>query len=325
MYMFFKCCYHLLTIIRNVTEQGYGYAGIIGTPNQPESEVPIIATSAWSISTHGHNERVMRNMVRAGNYVMFLGSEGSFRPNQKPEPISPIRLENSAAAVLNFAYHTADELNQEGHDIEQSKRIVIGESRGGMTAMGIAALDNEFGQEVILADLTAPCLPRKMKLGDISRLINQISGEPKEIIRLGGSLALSRLIHYPSTIDPHPESLKHQIASGPALFSGDSGELARHIRKDLPMHITVFENDFASMPDDWSEIFKDHPDVRITPLSGSHLTLADPETLKYIIARNKATQRQLAIGGLLTRKTIFDAAHEIAPTQTPLYFSDNVA
>lgn len=292
-----------------VTEKGYAYSTLIGIPEKQLSTVPIIGTSAWFTSTEGHNEHTVRNMMRAGNIVLFVGAEGSYEPASKPAPKGPISLADSASTVLNFSYHLGKELEEEGIDINTEKRIVIGESRGAMVGMGITALAKEFGQEVILSDLTAPCLPRPMHLKDIKDLAGQLREEPKELIKLAGRLTLARLVHYPSTLDLSPYSLRHQIAIGFALFSGEAGALARKIPSDALMHITVFNKDFASMENEWKAIFTNHSNVRITPLSGSHLTLADPETLQFILSRNIAAQLNLVRGDPFTQSNVFDAAH----------------
>lgn len=292
-----------------VTEKGYTYSTLVGIPKKQLSNVPIIGTSAWFTSTEGHNEHTVRNMMRAGNIVMFVGAEGSYEPDSKPTPHGAITLADSAAAVLNFSYHLGMELQDEGITIDDEKRIVIGESRGAMVGMGITALASEFGQEVILSDLTAPCLPRAMHLKDVRELAGQLREEPKELFKLAGRLTLARLVHYPSTLDLSPYSLRHQIAIGFALFSGEAGALARKISPDALMHITVFNKDFASMEHEWKAIFANHSNVRITPLSGSHLTLADPETLQFILSRNIAAQLNLLRGDPFTQSNVFDAAH----------------
>lgn len=302
-----------------VTKKGYAYSALIGIPETLECSVPVIGTSAWTTSTEGHNERTVRNFVRAGNYVLFVGAEGSFEPNVKPKPNGPITLADSAAAVLSFSRLATDNLHQQGYNVNPVDRFAIGESRGGMTGMGIVALAEEFQQKIIAADFAAPCLPRKMKPRDIRKLLEQIGKEPVELAKLAGKLTMARLIHYPSTIDLSPYSLKHQFAIGFALFSGEAGALARHINNDTLMHITVFNNDFASMRAEWEEIFQYHPNVRITPLPGGHLTIADLETLQFAIARNKASQMCLAEDEQLTQETVFDAAHLLAPQQRPLH------
>lgn len=302
-----------------ITEQGYCYSALVGIPKKLESTIPIIGTSAWTTSTEGHNEHTVRNMVRAGNFVFFIGAEGSYEPAEKPEPLGPITLSSSAAAVLNFSYHTAKELADEGYDVDPAARAVIGESRGGMVGMGILALAEEFGQTIDYADLTAPCLPRKIRPKDIFKLFEQLAKEPREIAKLLGSLTLGRLIHYPATFDPSPYNLKHQLAIGFALFSGEAGALARRIQKDTLLHITVFSGDFASMRHEWEDIFQEHPNVQVTSLPGSHLTLADLETLMYLIGRNKAAQICHTEEEPLTKASVFEAAHLIAPEQEPLH------
>lgn len=304
-----------------VTEQGYCYGGFIGVPEKPESPVPVIGTSAWFTSIEGHNEHSVRNLMRAGNFVFFLGSEGSYEPAVPPKHRSPISLASSAAAVLNFSYHYGKDLTEEGYAVEPEKRIVVGESRGAMVGMGIIATAEHFAQNVIFADLTAPCLPRPMELADLKDLVSQIYSEPKEVVKLAGSLTIGRLIHYPATLDLSPYSLKHQLAIGFALFSGEAGELARHIDTKALLHITTFEKDFASMKSEWEEIFKQHKSVRITPLPGSHLTLADLETLQFIIGRNKAAQICITEAEPLTTATVFDAAHLFAEQQQPLPYA----
>lgn len=301
------------------TKKGYAYSALIGSPESPECVVPVIGTSAWTTSTEGHNERTVRNFMRSGNYVFFVGAEGSFEPEERPQPNESITLADSAAAVLNFSYYAAQELIQRGDIVDPSRRSIIGESRGAMTGMGIIALAEDFGQEAIVADFAAPCLPRKMKLSDIRKFIGQIGQEPIEIAKLGGKLTLARLIHYPGTIDLSPYSLRHQLAIGFALFSGEAGALAKHIDQDKLIHITVFDNDIASMRAEWEDIFSNHPNIRITPLPGSHMTIADLETLQFAIARNKASQLCISEDRPLTQESIFDAAHSIAPYQKPLH------
>ncbi len=297
-----------------VTNLGYTYDATVGIPLNPATNIPTLQTSAWVTSSHGHNEHTLRRFVESGSPFIFVGPEGSYRPNSKyPIPKDGISLASSAAAVLNFSKEISF-----GHqyDFDPALRSVIGESRGAMTAMGILALDSVFNQEVIFADLTAPCFPRKAEIRDILKLSGHLISEPRSILKLAGKLGLSRLIHYPSTIDPHPYSLAHQIAMGPALFSGEAGDLARLISNDKVLHITCFDDDFASMPKVWKDIFENHNDVRITLLEGSHLTIADPETLKYLVARNMALRQQLASNSNqnIDGQAIFDYAHHIVDT-----------
>ncbi|MCA9332547.1 hypothetical protein KDA00_01595 [Candidatus Saccharibacteria bacterium] len=293
------------------TELGYSYDAIIGIPviNQ-RTDIPILQTSAWFTSSHGHNEHTLRSFVAEGVPYIFVGPEGSFRTKSKQKPEEAITLASSAAAVLSFSRYIAE---GEERFIDKHKRTLIGESRGAMVGMGILAMDAMFDQDVIFADLTAPCFPRGFEAKDILKLSGHLISEPTSLLKLAGRIGLSRLVHYPSTIDPHPKGLASQIAIGPALFSGEAGDLARLINYDKIIHITCFNDDFASMPDEWDKIFKEFPNVRITPLDGSHLTIADPETLNYIHARNRSLHFDICVNGTdnLNGQHIFNRAHKL--------------
>ena len=124
----------ILRRIGFTTKNGYSYSSLIGIPETMECNVPIIGTSAWFTSTEGHNEHTVRNFMRAGNIVFFVGAEGSYEPEEKIDPKQPITLADSAAAVLNFSYHAAQDLKNYDCDVDPEKRILIGESRGGMVS-----------------------------------------------------------------------------------------------------------------------------------------------------------------------------------------------
>lgn len=301
------------------TAQGYTYDTLIGIPETPESDIPVIGTTAWTTSLRGHNERIVRNFTRAGNYVMYVGAEGSYVSDRPVTAESPISLANSAAAVLNFSYHCVDELRRTNHDIDPALRFVLGESRGGMVAEGIDALAENFAQKILYSEEVAPCLPEKLKsFADLYRLCEQIAKEPREMYRLAGTLTLSRLRHYPYTIDVRGDCLRHQAVIGGALFSGEAGALARKHSPDTLKHLTVFENDFASNKSAWEAIYDRNDQVRITPLPGGHMTIANLDTLRMVIARNKAAQQCVKDGQDLTPKSVFDRAHELMPHQYPI-------
>lgn len=196
--------------------------------------------------------------------------------------------------------------------------MLIGESRGAMVGMGVLALDKVFNQDVRFADLTAPCFPRKFKLSDVLLLSSQIIREPISTAQLARKLTSKRLIHYPGTVDLNPYSVAHQLAMTLAIFSGEAGEMAKLIDDDKICHITSFQSDKASMLNHWRGIFKNHANVRITPLPGSHLTLADPETHAYIMARGLAfheSEEAISRGDLLPSGQadyVFDLAHHKA-------------
>ena len=285
------------------TRAGHSYAALVCMPNDPRTDIPTIATTAWFTSTEGHNEHTARVFMRHGNPVVMVGAEGSEHTKSSPFGIT---LARSAAAVLQFAREAAYKT-----EIDCSRRYLIGESRGAMVGMGIIALAETFDQEVLFADLTAPCFPRRFHAArDILTLAKHVSREPRTVIDLAGKLPIKLLFHYPATVDPNPGAFVHQLAIGTALFSGEAGELARAIPREQPMHVTTYDDDAASMHKVWVELFEHHANIRVTPLAGSHLSLADPQTLRYLIARNNIFQEQIAAQGSVDAQAIFEEAHQ---------------
>lgn len=301
------------------TKQGYTYDTLVGVPERPECAIPIIGTTAWTTSLRGHNERLARNMMRAGNYIYLVGHEGSYVPDKSVTPTSPISLASSAAAVLNFSYHMTNELRNKHHDVDPVKRLVLGESRGAMIAEGLDALAENFCQEMLFIDEVAPVLPEKLdSFYDLIKLGEQIAKEPMEMYRLLGKLTLARLRYYPKTIDIRLDCLRHQVMIGGALFSGETGALARNTPNTTLKHISLFQNDFASDHKVWEEIYTNHPLTRIVTLPGSHMTIGDLQTMRYVLARNKVAQECINSGKELTKANVFAVAHELVPYQFPL-------
>ncbi len=265
-----------------VTKAGFTYDAIVGIPKHQSSYIPVFGTGAWFTSTRGHNEHFLRHLMRSGLPIIFVGAEGSYRPKDLAMPKHIPSLAGSAAATLSVSQELA---GQHHHLFDRSKRILIGESRGAMVGMGIQALDGLYDQEVVYADLTAPCFPKGVQLGDVVNLARNVYQEPVAFFKSLAGLTLRQAMHDLATVDLHPYSLLHQGLIGSSLFSGEAGDLAHLIPKDKIMHITCFDDDISSMREEWKNIFAEYPNVRLTPLEGSHLTIADPQTQAYIEAR----------------------------------------
>jgi len=301
-----------------VNEAGYGYGGHVSIPHEPSSPIAVAGTAAWLTSTLGLNEHTMRVLMSDGLPGVFLGNEGSYRPGfLPPKPEVGMSLGLTAATSLQFN-RAVSEVHPE---LDPVRRTAIGESKGDMEGGAVMWLDEFFGMEYLMANFTAGCFPRRLQLGDIPDSLRQVAQEPLQAAKLAGRIAGKVLFHLPSTIDPHPYAWAGQVGKVTALLSGEAGDHARMIRKDRIIHKTIFSGDAWSMQEEWAEIFgTDYPNVRITPLEGSHITLADPETLAYTRAREKAfrilfaahdnqlydTEGELLFSG----DQVFDLAHE---------------
>ena len=183
---------------------------------------------------------------------------------------------------------------------------------------GVIALARDYEWDVQYADLTAPCFPRPFNpLRDTFGLLNFLITEPQTLVSLGFQMPLSIIRRFPASIDPHPASLLHQFGITGPLFSGEAGDLARSIDPalNLQAHITTFGRDLLSMHRDWEAIFYEQPGVRVTPLKGSHLALADKQTAAFQMARNQAFQEQYNSGATINSHAISATAHEIVGEQ----------
>ena len=265
------------------------YAVLRAIPHEPVTDISIGLTPAWFTSTRGHNRHTIEHFMRLGVPGIAIGIEGSYRNESSATLTSQLNAIRSQS-LLRSAHHihkiydtiqsNEDKLRITTHDI-----ILLGESRGAMIGKGILALAGLYDRNIPYADITAPCFPEKFSVTKAPNLMKQVIREPMEFAKMFGSISLRSMVHYPASIDLHPRAVLNNISIGPALFSGESGDLARHIPKEQNMHITTFHDDFASMPHVWDELYVDYPNVRIERIEGAHLTIGHPKTLEYIDKR----------------------------------------
>ena len=272
-----------------VTTDNHSYAVVRGVPYEPRTEISLGMTTAWWTSPRGHNRHTVEHFMRLGIPIVSIGAEGSYRAKINSESRRDIdRFSNVSLATSAHNFHEIldynDELNSE-QDYSYQNLILLGESRGGMVGTGIAAFADYHDRNIVYSDLTAPCFPDKLSLSELPEMSAQLLSEPVQLVKLVGSLTLRHLIHYPPTLDLHPQAVAMNIATLPTLLSGQAGELGKHIPKNHNMHITTFHDDIVSNPKRWEEIYADHPNVRIKRIDGAHLTIAHSSTLGYIESR----------------------------------------
>lgn len=270
------------------TEAGYTYAAKVTIPDNQITDIPVLYTGAWGTSTDGHNEDMGKFLAQFGIPSIQVGNEGSYHPSLIPSvPHEPLTFAGSAAAALEFSRFISQKNFK--YLLHPELRTSIGESKGGMEGMGLVALAEFFDQQMLMADFTAAGVPKRPSPAELLRFAEQfVRGEPKGVARLVGRIAIEVLTELPSTIDLHPYAAAHQLAKTPAIFSGEPGETAEFVDKYFKLHMTKFIKDGWSMPEEWKRIFASHSNTRITELDGWHLSLADPETRSFIVARQLA-------------------------------------
>ncbi len=265
---------------------GHSYPVVMGLPRERQIDLPVVFTTAWFTSTHGHNRHTLMRFMEQGIPAILIGSEGTHRHNRLPRlrscanTLGTIALSRSAHAM----HAILDEVPA-SRGIDTTQVMLLGESRGAMVGMGFLAYAARYRRGVTYADLTAPCFPKKLELSDLPDMTRQVIEEPRQALRYLGAFSVGRLLYYPSTFDLHPQALAHHVATAPALFSGEAGDMARLIPHHQRLHITTFLGDFASMPHVWDEIFADYPHFVHTSQEGAHLSIVDDDTLQAIQRR----------------------------------------
>ena len=302
------------------TEAGYLYAANVTIPHKQTTDISVLSTGAWGTSTRGHNENTGADLAELGIPFIHVGNEGSYHPwGIPPIPKRGLTLVGSAGAALAFS----EEVTKRDFPylLHPELRTAIGESKGGMEGMALPTLASAFGQKILMADFTATCMPKKPSIKELFQFGDQlVRGETIGAARLAGRLAVDVLAHMPSTIDLNPYAFAHQVAKGPAIFSGEAGDLSRLLDENFVLHKTIFKGDGWSMVEEWVKIFGGSSNVRINQLDGIHLTIADPETKTFVMSRQMAfrdlyeqnDRRQQDQDGneLFSGQDIWNLAHE---------------
>lgn len=297
-----------------VMDDGFSYATVIGVPHEPVTDLTIGLTSAWWTSSRGHNRRTVEHFMRLGIPTVFVGAEASYRPSNAELP-NDVDDSEHRISLTRSAHNTNvifDAVSNQGLNrvVDTSDMILLGESRGAMVGKGILWLAMLHDRNIVYGDLTAPCFPEKFELHTIKDLLKQAYGERAALATLASTLTLKRLVHYPATIDLHPSSVCANLATFWPLFNGEAGQLGRNVPSDQALHVTTFKDDLVSMPDIWREIYANHPNVRIKPIDGAHLTIAHPKTMEHIERRIFALLREVdRTGGTDATKIDFSRVH----------------
>lgn len=282
-----------------VTTDGFAYGVIAGVPNEPITDLTIGLTTAWWTSTQGHNRRTVEHFMRLGIPTVLVGAESSFRPDKKHKPseVDPAEHKISLTRSAHNTHLAFDAVSENGlqRSIDTQDMILLGESRGAMVGKGILWLADNHDRNVVYADLTAPCFPEKFELHTIKDLLKQAYGERAAIATLASTLTLGRLVHYPATLDLHPQAVCANLSTFWPLFNGESGRLGHNVPPLQNLHVTTFNDDLVSMPDIWREIYANHPNVRIKQIDGAHLTIVHPKTMEHIERRLFGLLREIDI------------------------------
>lgn len=249
----------------------------------------IHADTAWMTTITGHNDYAASTFVGAiGRPMIFVGAEHGTNKTTHIQEFGrvPTTFERSKTISLAKSAQSSQLITTAIRDRRQlsNQLVKTGESRGAMLTPGHYPYAELYGNEIVYADTTAPCIPERMfsDKNDILRLIQWPSAEAIGLLALGVALNKTRALkRHMGTVTLNPNFMvSNFVGVAPALFSGEAGNFSRWLPKDAPLYISTFKNDMVSRPDVWRQLFEEHDNVYIREhRGGTHMTLANDEVL----------------------------------------------
>lgn len=247
------------------------------------------ADTAWMTTITGHNDYAASTFVGStGRPMVVVGAEhGTNRSSCLNEFTRvPETFQRSKTISLAKSAQTSQLITSALRDrYGLSNQIVkTGESRGAMLTPGHYPYAEYYGNEIVYADVTAPCVPEKLlsHRADWLRLARWPGSELIGTIAVGLSLTKKKALQRQmGTVTLNPNFLVSNLTGvGPALFSGEAGHFTQWLPHEAPLYVSTFKNDTVSRPEVWRELYAEHENVYIREhRSGTHMTLANDEVL----------------------------------------------
>lgn len=298
-----------LSRYRVVMSDGTKLGMNICEPRERVTDTPIIETPAWFTNLHGFNEHTQRAFGSLGIPSILVGHVGQerdsfvrelsgtiFKPWQSVREMRSISLARQAHNMLEiFQYPLL------GKQFDTEHVFIHGNSRGAMVQFPFMRMAEQRGIHVAFAMPVAPCFAK----GWDRETMRELSGTPIKEVGNVARLAVRNLFDMAgtgaNTINLSPKSILYELAHTDALFNGDAGKFAHHTRKDQDMLILAYNDDLAGQHDEWEDIYKDHPNVHVRSVPGSHLSIADVRTRAYVMRTFDRYAEQLRDGEHPTR------------------------
>lgn len=258
----------------------------ISEPLSHASDIVVVKDTAWGTQVRGLNEDVARMFMQLGLTLLIKG----------PEKNRFIPLSHSA----HNTHKVLDVAQARGYH-QPDMAMVEGYSRGAMIGFGTNAYAAQFGRHILYSELTDPCVARPLTELSPKEWLEIMKNAPAEIGT--GAYQLGRLAlnpvkawHYRRTINISPFGLWQFAHHAQPVFSGETGDLARHFPEDGQANISFFMNSCASDEATFRSILTHHDGVEINRLGRGHLTGMDKRLLGHIAARYAGLAQQLRDG-----------------------------
>jgi hypothetical protein len=259
-------------------------------PHLRRSNVAIAGLTAWKTRPDaGFYGLVDQALLAKGHETIRIGAEGS-APSQHPsflKKLSSLAFINLETSINNANQIVAHRLGNS--DADPERLIAIGDSRGDMGGQGLGM--------TVYGDFIAGCFPKEVagRLGAEKTAIKQV---PNELLELLGGIATYKpheAVELLNTVSLHPRAVLHQLMTWPTLKSGHAGKIAQRADPTVPMLLTKFDKDSASMPYDEPQHLAHRADTIVELLRGGHMTIIHKTIRQALLARldNMVEQRGL--------------------------------
>lgn len=257
-------------------ENGRHYEVVNGVPKHPRTDIPVFIGTALGTSIYGHNWHTMLDMMELGYPVVLVGPEGGrLKVPRTPKELRRATQNLACISIKETANNMLEILddNEQKELYAPGKIVKTGESRDAAVAMGVNAQAKNFGIQVVYTDAIAVPFPTPKPLElnlELPKRALEIGEQVMSLALQSSQIRVRRLRHYPRTLNLNPYFLLHVVATVPTLVGGATGKLAKEIPRSRKMHLTHFESDPWSDPEEYAKIFKSYPHVVQDVLPGDH-------------------------------------------------------
>lgn len=266
-----------------------------------EADMIVTTSTAWTTTVGGYAGRRDNRIAReSGVQTVTIGAEGS---------VNMRSLDSAALGKISLAKAAQSEqaiLSDVSERFDLPRRHYgMGDSRGAMIKPAHALYAPMYGNEMLFADIKAPCVPDKLGLEDLPTVGLWLGIEAIGASAVASSLLVERdLGLLLGTFDTHPRSLRTSIQGiMPALMSGESGRLVERVPNDMQGHVVLYGLDVLSSVKRWHEIYAPKFDVVLKNVPrGSHAHLVSRLDLQ--IDRIKRAEESLSALGVIDTRYV---------------------
>ncbi len=267
-------------------DDGTRYQILIGEPDKPGIDIPVIKDTALGTQVEGFNEDVARLLMKLHFPVIVKG----------PEIGSSIPLSHSA----HNTHQVMDRAEEIGF-FRPKVAAVEGYSRGAMIGFGTNSYAPENGRHIIYSNLTDPCVEHEIKVSR-EQLEDLREHGPTEVFTAAlqlGNLVLHpiRAWHYRKTVDLSIDGALQFYRTALPVFSGEAGRLCNAMPQDTRATVGFFQNSIGNNESEYVEVLETYyPNIVIKRTHGGHLTGIDEQILANVATRFSGLGTQLREG-----------------------------